>query len=100
MLSENKLWSSQDVADIIDDKYKSLKYKTHASSALNSLVKKGVLGRVKYGFICYYTTPKEAVIYHLKEMGETLEVCSPGEISKVSKMPLNTVLDVLEELQS
>ena len=100
ILNEKKLLASQDVADMIDDKYKSLKYKTHASSTLNSLVRKGVLGRVKYGFSYYYTTPKEAVIQHLKRMGVTPDVCSPEEISKVSKMPLNTVLDVLEMLQS
>ena len=100
VLSENRLLTSQNVADMIDDKYKSLKYKTHASSALNSLVKKGVLGRVKNGFFYYYKTPKEAVIQHLKKMGKTPDVCSPEEISKVSKMPLNTVLDVLEMLQS
>ena len=100
VLKEKKPLTSQDVADNVNEKFKSLKYKTHASSALNSLVTKGILGRIKQGYVFYYVSPKEAVVEQLKRRGETLDDCSPEGIAKQSKMPINTVLDVLEELQS
>ncbi|MDY6966320.1 MAG: hypothetical protein SVM80_10205 [Halobacteriota archaeon] len=99
VLCEKRPLTSQDVTEMISDNYKSLKYQTHASSALNSLVKKGVLGRIKLGYLYYHSSPKEAVIEQLKKRGETAESCSPEEISKQSGMPINTVMDVLEELQ-
>lgn len=98
VLSENRLLSSKDVSEMINADYKSLKYKTHASTTLNSLVGKGILGKIKRGYVYYYTSPKEAVLEQLKKLGEKPEECSPEEISKETKMPINTVLDVLEGL--
>lgn len=98
VLGMNRPLTSQDVADNIGDKYKSLKYKTHASTALNSLVEKGILGRIKKGNVNYYIDTKEAIIEQLKRRGETPDNCSPGDISKQTGMPLNSVLDALEDI--
>lgn len=100
ILKMNRPLTSQDVAEKISEDYKSLKYRTHASTALNSLVNKGILGKIKQGYVYYYTTPKEAVIEQLKRRGETPYECSPEEISDESGIPIDTVLDVLEMLLS
>lgn len=100
VLKIKKPLTSQDVADKIGENYKSIKYRTHASSTLNSLVSKGVLGRIKQGYVYYYTNPKEAVIEQLKRRGETPDKCSPEEMAEESGMPINAVFDVLEELQN
>ncbi|KCZ71807.1 hypothetical protein ANME2D_01862 [Candidatus Methanoperedens nitroreducens] len=90
--------TTQEVAKKIGHEFPSLKYRTHASAALNSLVSKGVLGKFKVGYSYYFTTPREAVMERLKKREEEPVRCSPAEIAKETGMPLNTVLNMLEEL--
>ncbi len=90
--------TAQEVAEGVGDMFASLKHRTHASAALNSLVSKGVLGKFKTGYSFYFTAPREAVMERLKKRGEELASCSPVEIAKETGMPLGTVLNVIEEL--
>jgi hypothetical protein len=90
--------TTQEVAENIGSEFPSLKYRTHASAALNSLVSKGVLGKFKDGYSFYFTTPREAVIVQLKKREEEPGRCSPAEIAKEAGMPLSAVLNVIEEM--
>ncbi|MBU4374774.1 MAG: hypothetical protein KKD69_02095 [Euryarchaeota archaeon] len=92
--------TAQEVSEKIGDRYPSLKYRTHASAALNSLVSKGILGKFKVGYSYYFTSPKEAVMELMKRRGEELGKCSPAEIAKETGMPLSKVLSVIEELSA
>lgn len=91
--------TTQNVADKMGLEYPSLKYRTHASAILNSLVRKGVIGKFKEGYSYYFTTPREAIMVRLKKRGELLpEKCSPVEIAKETGLPLEIVLDEMAEL--
>lgn len=90
--------TAQRVSEEIGTQFHSLKYRTHASATLNSLVNKGVIGKFKKGYSYYFTTPREAVMEVLKRRNEEPVKCSPAEIAEETGMPLGTVLDVIEEL--
>jgi len=75
--------------------YPSLRHRTHASSVLNSLVSKGVLGKIKAGPGYYFTTPVEAVMECLKKRGEEPDRCSPARIADETGVPLAVVLEVI-----
>jgi len=75
--------------------YPSLRHRTHASSVLNSLVSKGVLGKIKAGPGYYFTTPDEAVMECLKRRGEEPDRCSPVRIADETGVPLAVVLEVI-----
>ncbi len=90
--------TTRDVAENIGEQFPSLKYRTHTSAALNSLVSKGILGKYKDGYSYYFTSPREAVLEQLKKRGEEPGRCSLSEITEETGMPLGTVLNVLEEL--
>ena len=98
VLAEKKPIIAEDVAKKATGRYKSLRYTTHALKTLDSLTRKGVLGKFKRERFYYFTTPKEAVMQALKKRSETPEECSPNEIAKETGMPLYVVLDVLAEL--
>lgn len=100
VLGGRKPLTVQEVAAKVEDEYRSLKHTTHASTVLNSLVGKGILGKFKVGYNYYFTSPKEAVNEQLKRKGETPEECSPAEIAKGTGMPVATVLDAIEQLLS
>ena len=78
--------------------YPSLRHRTHASSVLNSLVSKGVLGKIKAGPGYYFTTPVEAVMECLKRRGEEPDRCSPSRIADETGVPLAVVLEVIGRL--
>ncbi|MFA4957029.1 MAG: BlaI/MecI/CopY family transcriptional regulator [Candidatus Methanoperedens sp.] len=90
--------TTTEVAESIGKDFPSLKYRTHTSAALNSLVSKGILGKYKDGYSYYFTTPREAVTVRLKKRGEEQEKCSVVDIAKETGMPLGTVLNVIEEM--
>jgi hypothetical protein len=62
---------------------------------LNSLVSKGVLGKIKVSSSQYFTTPVEAVMDCLKQRGEAPDRCSPDRIAEETGMPLAVVLEVI-----
>ncbi len=90
--------TTRDVAENIGQQFPSLKYRTHASAALNSLVTKGILGKFKDGYSYYFTSPKEAVLERLKKREEEPGNCSLVEIANETGMPIGSVLNVIEEM--
>ncbi len=90
--------TTTEVSESIGKDFPSMKYRTHSSAALNSLVSKGILGKYKEGYSYYFTTPREAVIVRLKKREEEPGKCSLVEIAKETGMPLGTVLNVIEEM--
>ena len=90
--------TTAEVSESIGKDFPSLKYRTHSSAALNSLVSKVILGKYKDGYSYYFTTPREAVIVRLKKREEEPGKCSLVEIAKETGMPLGTVLNVMEEM--
>lgn len=90
--------TTSEVSENVGQRFQSLKYRTHTSAALNSLVSKGILGKYKDGYSFYFTTPREAVMVRLKKREEEPGKCSPVEIAKETGMPLGTVLNVIEEM--
>ena len=87
--------SASEVSKGICSYYPSLRHRTHASSVLNSLVSKGVLGKIKAGPGYYFTTPVEAVMECLKRRGEEPDRCSPVRIADETGVPLAVVLEVI-----
>ena len=98
VLAEKKPIVAEEVAKKTLGRYKSLRHTTHTLKTLESLTRKGVLGKFKRERFFYFTTPKEAVMQALKKRGETPEECSPTEIAKETGMPLYVVLDIIAEL--
>jgi hypothetical protein len=90
--------TTTEVSEGVGKDFSSLKYRTHSSAALNSLVSKGFLGKYKEGYSYYFTTPREAVMVRIKKRGEEPGNCSLVEIAKETGMPLGTVLNVIEEM--
>jgi hypothetical protein len=87
--------NASEVSDGLGAGYPSLRHRTHASSVLNSLVSKGVLGKIKVSSSQYFTTPVEAVMECLKRRGEEPDRCSPVRIGDETGMPLAAVLEVI-----
>lgn len=95
---EKKPLTMEEIMQKLGDEYKSLKYRTHLSATLNSLVKKGVLGKMRYGRSVYFMEANEAVVEAMKRRGETPYECSPNEIADETGLPLNVVMDVIKNL--
>jgi len=87
--------SASEVSKGMGAEYPSLRHRTHASSVLNSLVSKRVLGKIKAGPSYYFTTPDEAVMECLKQRGEEPDSCSPVRIADETGVPLVMVLEVI-----
>ena len=100
VLGAKKPLTAQEITTKVEGEFRSLKHTSHASTVLNSLVSKGVLGKFKFGHNYYFTSPKEAVNEQLKRRGETPLECSPAEIAEETGMSLAVVLDAIEELMS
>ena len=98
VLGARKPLTAQEISTNVGDEFRSLKHTSHASTVLNSLVSKGILGKFKFGYNFYFTSPREAVNEQLKRRGETPQECSPAEIAEETGMPLAVVLDAIEEL--
>jgi len=90
--------NASEVSDGMGAEYPSLLHRTHASSVLNSLVSKGVLGKIKVGRSYCFTSPEEAVMECLKRRGEEPDRCSPVRIAAETGMPLAAVLEVIGRL--
>ena len=98
VLSSGRPLTAQDVSNVAPEYLPSLKHRSHTSSVLNSLVSKGVLGKLPLGNVVYFGNPEEAVLEQLKRRDESPTDCSPDEIGKETGLPLARVLDVLQEL--
>ena len=98
VLSAAQPLTAQHVADLAPDHFPSLKHRSHTSSVLNSLVSKGVLGKIPFGNVVYFGKPQEAVMEQLKRRNESPSDCSPDEIVKETSLPLAKVISVIQEL--
>lgn len=98
VLGVRKPLTAGEAAAKVGNEFRSLKHTPHASTVLNSLVGKGVLGRFRLGQNIYFTSSREAVNEQLKRRGETPGECSPADIAEETGMPLVIVLDAIEEL--
>lgn len=98
VLSTARPLNAQEVADLAPDHFPSLKHRSHTSTVLNSLVSKGILGKIPMGNVVFFGKPQEAVIEQMKRRNESPGECSPDEIGKETGLPLAKVLDVIQEL--
>jgi hypothetical protein len=98
VLAEATLLTAQTVADRVSANFRTLRHRSAASSVLNELVTKGVLGKVESGRGVYFASPEEAVTQALTIRGELPTECSPDEIAAITGMPLGKVLVVLRRL--
>lgn len=87
--------NASEVSEGLGLKHPSLRHRTHASSVLNSLAPKGVIGKIKVGHSYYFTTPEEAVMECLKKRGDEPDRCSPVRIADETGMSLAVVLEVI-----
>lgn len=101
VMEQNRPITREDVIEKFRETHKSLGYKTHASITLNSLVKKGFLGKAKIEGIIYFMPPEDAVSQALSVMGKLAgDIKTEEDISKICKstgMPAVTVISVLNE---
>ena len=100
MIATKQPLTAGEVSDAMGAAHPSLRHRTHASSVLNSLVSKGVLGKIKVGQSYYFTTPKEAVMECMKKRGEEPGRCPPVSIADETGVPLAAVLEVIGRLLS
>ncbi len=91
-------FTAKEVSEKLGQSNPSLKHRTHSSATLNSLVSKGILGKIKMGYSYYFTEPTEAVMECLKRRREEPKSCSPASIATDTGMPINVVLEVIGEL--
>jgi hypothetical protein len=82
----------------LSDKFASFKHRSHTSAIMNSLVDKGLVGKIKLGKDLAYATPKEAVIWALKMLDQLPRECNPKVVSDLTALPLIRVVEVLKEL--
>ena len=99
VLGVKKPITAEEVSERAEGKYRSLRHPSHTSTILNSLVSKGILGKIRIAGRVYFTTPREAVMGQLKTRGETPQECSPLEIVGTTGVPLAVVLEIIYELQ-
>ncbi|ODS41227.1 MAG: hypothetical protein A7315_06795 [Candidatus Altiarchaeales archaeon WOR_SM1_79] len=102
ILDQKRPLTAEEIANSLGKEHKSLGYGTHISAVLNSLMDKGIVGKVKIGRKHYFTNPKEAVMGALKQMGMMpKEEYTSDEIRALSDatgMPISSVLLTLDEL--
>jgi predicted transcriptional regulator len=87
-----------DVIEHLGDKVDSLKYRTHASDTLNSLVRKGLIGKIVYGKKALYLTPEEAVIQAMKDLDMLPTRCNIKKIAEYTNLSIYKVVSVIEKL--
>jgi len=102
VLERNKPVTRDDIIEKFGKTHKSLQYETHASITLNSLVKKGFLGKSKIEGVIYFMLPEDAVSHTLSVMGKLAgDIKTEDDILKICKstgMPAINVISVLNEL--
>ncbi len=87
-----------DVIENLSSKHDSLKHRSHANDALNSLVRKGLIGKISYGKKVLFLMPEEAVIQAMKDLDMLPTKCNIRKISEYTQLSIPKVLEVIEEL--
>lgn len=82
----------------LSDKFASFKHRSHTGAIMNSLFEKSLIGRVKQEKETFYVTPKEAVMWALKQLHQMPTDSDPKEISDLTGLSIIRILDVLDGL--
>lgn len=90
--------TAEDVAKYAPGNYKSLRHRSNASMALNSLVEKGILGKVHVGQQVYFTDAEEAVMEGMKRLGMSPRNFDPEAIARTTGVPSGIVTDAILRL--
>ena len=76
-------------------------YRRHVSAVLNSLVARGLLGKVPgSGDEVSFALPSEAIVLALDRLGQTPDDCDYDDIRDVTGMPSRTVLEIVDHLRN
>ena len=86
-----------DVVKYLGDKIDSLKYRTHANDTLNSLVRKGLIGKITYGKNVLFLTPEEAVIQAMKDLEMLPTKCDIKKIAEYTNLNIHKVVEIIEK---
>ncbi len=87
-----------DVIEHLFSKHDALKYRSHANDALNSLVRKGLIGKIAYGKKVIFLTPEEAVIQAMKDLDMLPTRCNVRKIAEYTNLSIPKVLEVIEDM--
>ncbi len=87
-----------DVIENLGDKIESLKYRTHANDTLNSLVRKGLIGKISYGKNVLFLTPEEAVIQAMKDLEMLPTRCNIQKIAEYTNLDIHKVVSIIERM--
>ena len=87
-----------DVVEHLGDKIDSLKYRTHVNDTLNSLVRKGLIGKITYGKRVLFLTPEEAVIQAMKDLEMLPTRCNIKKIAEYTNLDIHKVVRIIEKM--
>ena len=87
-----------DVIENLGDKIESLKYRTHANDTLNSLVRKGLIGKISYGKNVLFLTPEEAVIQAMKDLEMLPTRCNIQKIAEYTNLDIHKVVSIIKKM--
>jgi len=90
--------TTDDVIEHLSDRHDALKHRSHANDALNSLVKKGLIGKISYGKKVLFLTPEEAVIQAMKDLDMLPTKCNVRKIAEYTNLSIPKVLEVIENM--
>jgi len=94
LVVEHGVATVKDISSL-SDRYASFKHRSHISDIMTSLIAKGLVGRIKVRGSIAYATPKESVMWAVKELGQLPRTSNPQEIADLTGLPLIKVLEVL-----
>lgn len=94
LVMDKGLVTFEDISQL-SDKFASFKHRSHTSVIMNSLLEKSLIGRIKMGKETFYVTPKEAVMWALKELHEMPTEADPKKISDLTGLSIIRIVDVL-----
>jgi len=91
--------AAQEITEGASGRLESLRYRQHASATLNSLVDKGVLGKLKgRGRILYFTEALEAVKQTINQLGQSPDDYDPQAVAESTGLSIARVLDLSHEI--
>ena len=95
----SKPLTASELTERASGRLESLKYRQHASASLNSLVEKGVLGKVRGpGRQLYFTEAREAVKQAITQLGQSPDDYDPQAIVEATGLSLARVLEVTQDI--
>ncbi len=91
--------SAQEVTERASGRLESLKYRQHASATLNSLVDKGVLGKLRGPRrLQYFTEALEAIKQTINQLGQSPEEYDAQAVAESTGLSTARVLELAQEI--